>query len=211
VGNRNRIIDAAVELINRDGSAVGTRHLAEHLSISPGNLYYHFRNLEEILSEVLLKLEADLDEELSLAPGEYPDASGLAEFFIGGAKVLWRYRFFFSSSLDLIRKDPQLVTNYRDFCVRGIAQVDLILSRVLKKNAGAFALTRSERGKLAENLWIIWTSWPRYIETMLGSDLPQKEILRNHEYLEFQLKPYLDPAFYKVMVSYTKKLKKLDD
>ena len=40
MGNKQRIIDAAVELMNKNGSTVGTTQLTEHLSISPGNLYY---------------------------------------------------------------------------------------------------------------------------------------------------------------------------
>ena len=70
MGNKQRIIDAAVELMNKNGSTVGTTQLTEHLSISPGNLYYHFRNREEILAEVLLRLHTDLDEAMELAPGE---------------------------------------------------------------------------------------------------------------------------------------------
>lgn len=206
--NRSRIVDAAVELMNRDGGSVGTRHLAEHLSISPGNLYYHFRNREEILAEVLMRLKADLEEALSIEPREFPNAEKLAEIFIGGARVLWQYRFFFSSSVDLIQKDPQLVQDYQEFCVEGIAQVDLILARVLKNHAGRHTLSRIERGRLAENLWILWTSWPRYVETVLGRDLPEGDILRNHEHLEFELKPYLEPAYYRAVIAHTKKLQK---
>ena len=206
--NKSRIIDAAVELMNRDGSSVGTRHVAEYLSISPGNLYYHFRNREEILAEVLLRLQADLDKALSLGADEYPDAEKLAEILIGGANVLWRYRFFFSSSVDLVQKDPQLVQDYRDFCTAGIAQVETILKRITKHHAGQMKLAAAERGKLAENLWIIWTSWPRYVEMVLGRDLPEQDIFRNHEYLELELKPYLDASYYRAMVSHTKRLQK---
>ena len=123
MGNKQRIIDAAVELINKNGSTVGTTQLTEHLSISPGNLYYHFRNREEILAEVLLRLQTDLDEAMELAPGEELDSLRLAQCFIGGAKVLWNYRFFFSSSLELIMKDEQLSRRYQAFCVRGTQQV----------------------------------------------------------------------------------------
>ena len=87
MSNRQRIIDATVELMNRNGSSVGTTQLTEHLSISPGNLYYHFRNREEILAEVLVRLQADLDNVLVLSADEKPDARRLAEIFIGGAKV----------------------------------------------------------------------------------------------------------------------------
>ncbi|MCZ0944929.1 MAG: TetR family transcriptional regulator [Gammaproteobacteria bacterium] len=210
MGNRERIVAAAVELMNKSGSVVGTTQLAAHLSISPGNLYYHFRNREEILAEVLARLTSDLDAVLELPPGEQPDAHRLAEIFIGGAKVLWQYRFFFSSPLELVMKDEQLVDQYRRFCARGTAQVDAILERVLRIAAGPQELSTAERGKLAENLWVLWTSWSRYVEIVAGAQVPEREILRNHEHLELLLKPYLDPDFYASVVSRTRKVQVLE-
>ena len=56
---RDRILDAALALFNADGShAVSTRHIAARLEISPGNLYYHFANKEEIVLCLYERIEA---------------------------------------------------------------------------------------------------------------------------------------------------------
>ena len=107
-------------------------------------------------------------------------------------------------------KDEQLVEQYRRFCARGTAQVDAILERVLGIAAGPQDLSAAERAKLAENLWVLWTSWPRYVEIAAGAQIPEREILRNHEHLELLLKPYLDPDFYASVVSYTRKVQVLE-
>ena len=210
MNNRQRIIQATVELMNERGSAVGTTQLVEHLAISPGNLYYHFRNREEILAVVLEQLRLDLDEVLELEDGEVPDVECLAGVLIGGAKVLWRYRFFFSSSIELIAKDEGLAIEYQRFCERGISQVATILDRLLASPAGAASLSRLEKNKLAEALWVLWTSWPRHAEILAGKDSAEQQILRNHESIEFVLKPYLAPKFYNKVVAKTKTLQALE-
>jgi len=93
-GNRQRIIEATVQLMNEQGGAVGTSQIAEFLGISPGNLYYHFRNREEILRELFDGLSRELDEVLRVEPGEPIPVERLVACYTGGAKVLWRYRFF---------------------------------------------------------------------------------------------------------------------
>ncbi|MGE3849329.1 MAG: TetR/AcrR family transcriptional regulator, partial [Gammaproteobacteria bacterium] len=48
-GNRERIVAAAIELMNERGSLIGTTQVAAHLGISHGNLYYHFGNMQAIV------------------------------------------------------------------------------------------------------------------------------------------------------------------
>ena len=206
MGNRQRIIDAAVELMNKNGSTVGTTQLTEHLSISPGNLYYHFRNREEILSEVLLRLQRDLDEAMALTPEEVLDARRLAQCFIGGAKVLWNYRFFFSSSLELIMKDEKLSSQYQAFCVRGTGQVNEVVSRARQVSPSEQTLSDDERDMLTENLWVLWTSWPRYTETVIDAHASESEITRSYEHLAFLLKPYLATDFFESVIKHCEEL-----
>ena len=72
MGNRERIIEAALDLFNEHGCrSMTTNHIAAHLSISPGNLYYHFRNKEALYTAVLERLLDDFTgpmEELNTGP-----------------------------------------------------------------------------------------------------------------------------------------------
>ena len=55
---RDRIIQASKELFNEQGERnVTTNHIASHLGISPGNLYYHFKNKQQIIFDIYLEYE----------------------------------------------------------------------------------------------------------------------------------------------------------
>lgn len=196
VGNRERIIESTIELMNKGGSSVGTTQLINHLGISPGNLYYHFRNREQILEEVLKRLQDDLDEVLMLRAEEPFNAKRLAHCFTGGAHVLWKYRFFFSSSRELVMDTSSLAEPYRRFFDRGISQVDEVLAQALQVAPGPLQLAAAERKVLAENMWVLWTSWPQYAEVTAGQRAAKKDIRRSLLQLIFLIKPYIAPSFF---------------
>ena len=70
---RDRILEASLELFNTQGErSVTTNHIAAHLHMSPGNLYYHFRNKQQIIAELFAAYETQVEQSLSL-PGRGAD------------------------------------------------------------------------------------------------------------------------------------------
>ncbi|MGR5456657.1 TetR/AcrR family transcriptional regulator, partial [Vibrio alfacsensis] len=68
---RDKIVYAALDLFNLDGERnVTTNHIAAHIEISPGNLYYHFRNKQEIVREIFALYSQELIERFTPIQGQ---------------------------------------------------------------------------------------------------------------------------------------------
>ena len=69
--DQDRIIHSATELFSDQGERnITTNHIAAHLGIGPGNLYYHFRNKEDIIHSIFDQYARHLSE--SFAPARNP-------------------------------------------------------------------------------------------------------------------------------------------
>ena len=59
IKTRELIVQNSLELFNQQGErSVSTNHIAAHMEISPGNLYYHFANKQAIIAVLFTQYEA---------------------------------------------------------------------------------------------------------------------------------------------------------
>lgn len=110
---RERIAQAALKLFNAQSvSTVNTHHIAEAAEISPGNLYYHFKNKEEIVREIFLSMEIFSRDHWTDRGPRNPKVNivDFMRFFVGNVRT---YRFFFREFAQLIQVDPQLAKLWR--------------------------------------------------------------------------------------------------
>lgn len=90
---KERIIDTAIRLFNESGTAsVSTNHVAGAMSISPGNLYYHFRNKDEIVAAAFDRVEAQLAA-IWAVEGQLARHGELRERFAGTLMAFHDHRF----------------------------------------------------------------------------------------------------------------------
>ncbi|MGR5147498.1 TetR/AcrR family transcriptional regulator [Photobacterium alginatilyticum] len=110
---RDRIIQAALELFNESGEPnITTNHIAAHLGISPGNLYYHFRNKEEIIHSIFDEYARDLSIRFQPQGESKVTADNLLGYLDAVFMLMWRYRFFYANLPDILRRDPELQEKY---------------------------------------------------------------------------------------------------
>ncbi len=105
---KQRILEAALRLFNQHGTAaISTNHVADALRMSPGNLYYHFRNK----SSLVRGLFAQFCDEATLRGVEHdegPPVFLLVAWLERRAALLGRYEFLAREIFSLIEADPSL-------------------------------------------------------------------------------------------------------
>lgn len=91
---KDRILQISLQLFNERGErSVTTNHIAAELGISPGNLYYHFRNKHEIIKELMHQYQVETLEMLSLPEDRPLTTNDKINYFQVLSGQLWNYRF----------------------------------------------------------------------------------------------------------------------
>ena len=155
---RERILAAALALFNRQGEPhVTTAVIADELNISPGNLYYHFRNKDEIIGELYAALEAELVPLLAVPTKRAPEVEDLWLLLHLLFERMWAHRFFYRDLDEITSRNRKVALRFRELTRRGEDTV-IKLCRGLVA-AGTMRATEREIAALATNAVMVATYW----------------------------------------------------
>ena len=108
-----RILEVTLELFNRFGEPnVSTTLISAELSISPGNLYYHYPAKDELINSLFDRYEKALNELLHAADG-VRNVEDAWLFFHMLFELIWQYRFLYRDLNDLLSKNRRLETHFQ--------------------------------------------------------------------------------------------------
>ena len=162
---RDRIVGAAVRLFNESGTAaVSTNHIAEAAGVSPGNLYYHFRNKEEIIREIWTRIDAHWGSSYALPAGGGPTLPDMRRMVDETFAGLWEYRFFYRELGALTRRDPELADRFRVVRVRGLAGTEELLRRFVEAGVLQEPESQAALPELARALMLVAEFWLAFEE-----------------------------------------------
>ena len=160
---RERILETALALFNREGEPnVTTGDVADELNISPGNLYYHFRNKDDIIGELYAALDAKITPLTAVPPDRLPSADDLWLLLHLLFERMWEYRFFYRDLDEITSRNRRIALRFADFNQRGEATVMQLCRGMVQ--AGAMRASEREITAIAHNVLMIatyWMSWQR--------------------------------------------------
>ena len=195
---RDRILAAALELFNQQGERkVTTNHIAAHLEMSPGNLYYHFKNKQEIIYELFSNYEAMIDSNLEVPSGRQLTIQDKLNYLQKVFQGLWEYRFMHRDMEHLLLSEERLHARYREF-FRRCQQKTVAIYEGLN-DANIINIDQRDIEGLALNTWIVVTSWFSFLQCNLLLDPNENitlDMLKGGIYQVFQLeRPYLSDEY----------------
>jgi AcrR family transcriptional regulator len=172
---QNRILEAALELFNAHGTGpVSTNHIAAAAQLSPGNLYYHFKDKKQIIRELHTRFAAafestaaSLTASLSSAVAA-PSLADLRQLLDANLALIWEYRFFQRELLSLLRADPELREQYTQIYQQRLSQWSDLGTKLI--GAGLVRPFPSEHAQrqLMLTIWLVAENWLAFQELTGG-------------------------------------------
>jgi AcrR family transcriptional regulator len=193
VKTREKIISAALELFNEQGErTITTNHIAAHIQISPGNLYYYFRNKQEIIREIFKLYATELLERFSPPNRDNESLSLLRHYLDSIFTLMWKYRFFYANLPEILQKDQQLHEDY--------IRVQEKLRHNLVQIIGVFTemsllkIPDDEMQSFVTTLHMVTASWLNYRSAMsLRTEITEEVILQGMLQMIAMVKPRATP------------------
>lgn len=153
-----RILETALRLFNEFGEPnVTTTVIADEMNISPGNLYYHYRNKDEIVNALFARYEREISELLTLrdtAPREVEDVWFFLHLLF---ETISTYRFIYRDINDLLTRNRLVETHFQRILEHKEHTAVAVCEGLAA--SGTLTATAGEIRALATNMSVVATFW----------------------------------------------------
>ncbi len=158
---RERIVATALELFNLFGEPnVTTQAISDELNISPGNLYYHFRNKNEIVDEIFSAFEREIDGTFAAPARRRPNVEDSWLFLHLQFELIWKYRFLYRDLNDILSRNRKVEVHFKSILERGVRTAAQLCEGMVA--AGEMRAQKHEIEALATNMVLVSTYWLSY-------------------------------------------------
>jgi len=159
---KEEILEKSIELFNEKGCiATSTRHIADALGISVGNLYYYYKNKEEIIIAIYEEFMNTLSGQLSTVREDIDSSFDFYLFLEEHMELEKKYRFFRLEMNAIIQNHPKQKEKLELGIVKKSQEFRNLYSHQMKYGY-LKKLDESELDFIRSNTWIIGSQWEIY-------------------------------------------------
>lgn len=155
---RERILETALAMFNAQGEPnVTTNHIADELGISPGNLYYHYRNKDDIIGHLFARYELRIDEALVVPDERLPTLEDIWLQLHQVFECMWDYRFVYRDLVDILSRNRKLRMHFARILKRASDNAGGVMRGLAA--AGILRASADEIRATADNIVLVATFW----------------------------------------------------
>lgn len=187
---RNKIVYASLKLFNESGERnITTNHIASDLSISPGNLYYHFKNKQEIIRDIFDVYSQELLSLFSAIDGPKESLALFKKHLDSIFTLMWKYRFFYANLSQILQQDPLLHQRYLAVQEKLKRNLQLSFNEFIKLEL--IEIEEEELQTVITSLHLIILSWLSYQAAVsLKTKITEQVIYQGMLQMTAVLKPF---------------------
>ena len=172
---RQKILDTALSMFNAQGEPnVTTNHIADELEISPGNLYYHFRNKDDIIEQLFARYEERMDTALVSPDSRLRDLEDIWLQLHLVFECIWDYRFLYRDLVDILSRNRRLRLRFARILKRAADNATSGMRGLVQ--AGVMRASAAEVEATATNILVLATFWLNYAS--VRGDRDEHEAIR---------------------------------
>lgn len=158
---RERILATALTQFNLLGEpTVTTSAIAAELEMSPGNLYYHFHNKEEIVNALFGEFEQEMAHLLDTVTPPLDETEDIWFFLHLMFELIWKYRFFYYDISTLMSGNHKVELRFSAL-LRRKEQTAAAICHSLS-GSGLLQGSDAQIAALAANIALVGTFWISY-------------------------------------------------
>jgi AcrR family transcriptional regulator len=188
---RHNILKTSLQLFNdATVGSISTNHIAKAARISPGNLYYHYRNKEAIIRDIFELMQSEF-EAIWLTATDRVTLADLRQSLCRSFEILWRYRFFYREQLALFRNDPLLQQRHQEIQALRLDQQSAFLKQFIRDGVIRMPADPAKLKQILTATWILTTQWLAYLE-MSGEQISDKHHQQGIDLIFAVIAPYLN-------------------
>ena len=197
---KTRILEVSLRLFNALSTGeVSTNHIASTAGMSPGNLYYHYRNKEEIIHGLVERMIVDMEKLWQAQEGSPLESRELRRKLAGTLSLMWEYRFFCREVNVILGRDEKLRNRYLSARNGQFQQMRTFLEKLFKRQD----LNQKDHSEVLDDLMRISRLVGEYWLSDLdvgGSLVDSGRIEEGVNLMLEGFRPYLYPDAFKELV-----------